>query len=56
MNVIAFQSDIFFHVNQECEILISLFFVVKSRFDTPVFLPRECHVNVINDSFCNLSR
>ena len=38
------------HVNQECEILISLFFVVKSRFDTPVFLPRVRHGNVINDS------
>ena len=29
------------HVNQERDILISLFFVVKSRFDTPVFMPRR---------------
>ena len=43
----------FSHVNQEREILISLFFAVKSRFDTPVFLPRVCHGNVIKDSFIN---
>ena len=36
------------HVNQEREILISLFFAVKSRFDTPVFMPRVCHGNEIN--------
>ena len=38
------------HVNQEREISISLFFAVKSRFDAPVFMPRVCHGNVINDS------
>ena len=30
--------------------MISLFFAVKSRFDTPVFMPRMRHSNVINDS------
>ena len=40
----------FSHVNQEREISISLFFAVKSRFDAPVFMPREGHGNVINDS------
>ena len=29
---------------------ISQPFAVKSRFDTPVFMPRVRHVNVINDS------
>ena len=30
------------YVNQECEILISPFRSVKSRFDTPVFMLRVC--------------
>ena len=38
------------HVNQEREISISLFFAVKSKCDAPVFMPRGCHGNVINDS------
>ena len=30
------------YVNQECEISISLFFVVKSRCDTSIFISRMC--------------
>ena len=36
------------YVNQECEISISLFFVVKSRFDAPVFMPCASWQYIIN--------